>query len=367
MILTTPVNMDTGGGDKPSLLLVDDENDFLISLQIWLEHEGFRTRTALNSQEALKILQEEEIDVTILDYRLGTEDGLTAAKKLSKANDDMKIIILTARPSYEIAVESIKSGIFDYISKVDSKDKVLETIRKALQAREKEMLEKGKIISKQPLLKYIVLCNHSLIKERLETFSHHNPDFKLIKTYSFLEILDQQTHIPEIDVALVCASCCLDTDEHCFEFFNKLYRLIPRVKPVLFNENFPEEKKVELIRIGVKGFLSIDMGSDILKKALVLIKEGETWASRRLLSIAIPSGPDYLKNYLHDKGQSFILSEREKEILKTMVLGFKNKDIADKLYISENTVKTHIGNIFKKFGVNNRAQAIIFAMEHRVF
>ena len=142
---------------------------------------------------------------------------------------------------------------------------------------------------------------------------------------------------------------------------------MPRVKPVLLNEDFSEEKKVDLIRIGVKGFFSIDIGSETLKKALTLIKKGETWASRRLLSIAIPSGPDYLKNYLPGKALSFTLSDREKDILKTMVLGLKNREIADKLFISENTVKTHISNIFKKFGVNNRSQAILFAMEHKVF
>jgi DNA-binding NarL/FixJ family response regulator len=286
---------------------------------------------------------------------------------LNDLDDDLKIIIITGYPSYETAVKSIKSGLFDYLSKGDSNDKILETIKKALQAREKELRGKGKVVSEKPLLKFIVFCKHSLIKERLQNFSHNNPDFRLIKTYNSLEILNQKTYIPEVDITLVCATCCMDTGERCFEFFNKLYQMMPRVKPVLFNEDFSEEEKIDLIRIGVKGFFSIDMGSETLKKALILIKEGETWASRRLLSISIPSGPDYLKNYLPGKALSFTLSEREKDILKTMVLGLKNKDIADKLFISENTVKTHISNIFKKFGVNNRAQAILFAMEHKVF
>lgn len=367
MTFTTPMNTDNSSDSKPSLLIVDDDNDVLISLQIWLEGEGFRVLTALNSKEALKIVEEEEIEVALLDFRLGTENGLSVANMLNELDDDLKIIIITGYPSYEIAVKSIKSGLFDYLSKGDSNDKILETINRARQAREKELREKGKIVSKKPLLKFIAICKHSLIKERLESFSLNNPDFRLIKTYNTIEILSQKTHVPEVDIALVCATCCIETEERCFELFNELYQSIPRVKPVLFNEDFSEEKKVALIRVGVKGFLSIDMGSETLKKALTLIKKGETWVSRRLLSIAIPSGPDYLKDYLPDKVQSVSLSEREKDILKTMVLGLKNKDIADKLYISENTVKTHISNIFKKFGVNNRAQAIIFAMEHKVF
>jgi DNA-binding NarL/FixJ family response regulator len=367
MTITTPMDTDNGSDIKPSLLIVDDDNDVLISLQIWLEGEGFRVFTALNSQDALKIVEEEEIDVGLLDFRLGTENGLNAAKMLNDLDEDLKIIIITGFPSYETAVESIKSGIFDYLSKGDSNDKILQTIRKALKAREKERRAKGKILSKRPLLKFIALCKHSLIKERLHNFSHNNPDFRLTKTYNTIDILSQKAYVPEVDIVLICATCCLEEGEGCFESFNALYQMMPRVKPVIFNENFSEEKKVDLIRIGVKGFLSIDMGSETLKKALTSIKKGETWASRKLLSIAIPSGPDYIKNYLPGKTLSFSLSEREKDILKTMVLGLKNRDIADKLFISENTVKTHISNIFKKFGVNNRAQAILFAMENKVF
>jgi DNA-binding NarL/FixJ family response regulator len=361
------MNADDNSDSKPSLLIVDDDNDVLTSLQIWLEGEDFRVLTALNSKEALKIIEEEEIEVVLLDFRLGTENGLNVAKMFKELDEDLKIIIITGYPSYEKAVESIKSGLFDYLSKGDSNDKILETIKRALRAREKDLQARGKIISKKPLLKFIVLCKHSLIKERLETFCHNNPDFKLTKTYNSIEILNQKTNVPEVDIALVCATCCIEREERCFEFFNELYQMVPRIKPVLFNENFSEEKKVDLIKIGVKGFLSIDMGSETLKKALTLIKRGEMWASRRLISIALPSGPEYLKNYLPGKAQSFSLSVREKDILKTMVLGLKNKEIADKLFISENTVKTHISNIFKKFGVNNRAQAIIFAMENKVF
>lgn len=367
MTFSISMNDDNSSDSKSSLLIVDDDKDVLISLQIWLEGEGFRVLTALNSKEAIKIIEEEEIEVALLDFRLGTENGLTAAKKLNDLDDELKIIIITGFPSYVTAVESIKSGLFDYLSKGDSNEKILETIKKALQARVKELRGQGKSVSKKPLLKFIVFCKHSLIKERLKNFSLNNPDFMLIKTYNSIEILNQKTYVPDVDIALVCSTCCIEMDERCFEFFNKLYQLIPRVKPVLFNEDFPEEKKVDLIKIGVKGFFSIDMGSETLKKALTSIKKGETWTSRRLLSIALPNGPDYLKNFLHGKVQSFTLSEREKDILKTMVLGLKNKEIADKLFISENTVKTHISNIFKKFDVNNRAQAIIFAIENKIF
>ncbi|UCH94277.1 MAG: response regulator [Candidatus Aminicenantes bacterium] len=361
------MNDDNGNNNKPSLLIVDDDNEVLISFKIWLEGEGFRALTAVNSSEALKIIEEEKVEVALLDFRLGTENGLAVAKMLNDLDVDLKIIIITGYPSYETAVESIKSGLFDYLSKGEPNEKILETIKKALQAREKEIQGEKKSIPQKPLLKFIVICKHSLIKERLESFSLNHPDFKLIKTYNSIEHLKEKTYVPEVDLALVCASCCTGTFDDSLEFFNALYQLIPGVKPILFNESFSEEEKINLIKFGVKGFCSIDMDSETLRKALTLIKKGEMWASRRLISLAVPNGPDYLKNYLSRNVESFTLSYREKDILKAMVLGLKNKEIADKLFISENTVKTHISNIFKKFGVNNRAQAILFSLENKIF
>ena len=367
MTTMTTTNADNDNNDKPSILIVDDDSDILISFKIWLEGEGFRVLTASNSKEALTIIQEEEIEVALLDFRLDTENGLAVAKMLNEVDEDLKITIITGYPSYETAVESIKSGLFDYLSKGESNEKILETIKKAIQAREKELREKGKIISKKPLLKFIVICKHSLIKERLENFSLKNMDYRLIKTYNSIEYENQKTYVPEVDIAMVCATCCVEMFDRCINFFDKLYQMIPQVKPIVFNENFSEDRKVDLIKIGVKGFFSIDMNSETLKKALTLIKKGEMWANRKLISRAIPNGHRYVKNYLSSNVSSFMLSDREKDILKAMVLGLKNKEIADKLFISENTVKTHISNIFKKFNVNNRAQAILFSLENRVF
>ena len=62
--------------------------------------------------------------------------------------------------------------------------------------------------------------------------------------------------------------------------------------------------------------------------------------------------------------ESSILTPREVEILSMVALGFKNEDIADRLFISPNTVKTHIYNIFKKIDVPNRLQAALWAAKN---
>lgn len=350
---------------KPTVLIVDDDKEVLISFNLWLDGEGFRSLTATNSNEALKIIEEKEVEVALLDFRLGKENGLAVAKMLKKVDENLKVIIITAFPSHQTAVESIKSGMFDYLSKGDSNEKVLETLKKAIRDRELDIFKKGVTPQGKHFLKFIVICNHSFINERLEDFSINYPDFKLLKTFGSLELLKEMEFVSEVDIAMVCATCCIETFDESFFFFNELYKILPTVKPVLFNENFSDSEKVDLIRIGIKGFFSIDMNSKKLERALSLIKKGEMWTSRRLTSLALPNGPEYLRNYLNHM-EAYLLSSRERDILKAMVFGLKNKEIAEKLFISENTVKTHINNIYKKFGVNNRAQAIRFALERKI-
>lgn len=349
----------------PSVLIVDDDREARVRFERWLNEEGFNVLTAANSSEALKILDEKSAAVVLVDSRLGTENGLKVAKTLKEMDETMKIIIISRYPSHETAVETIKAGLFDYLSKSSSDNKILGTIKKAIQARERDILEKGEAVSRENILKFIVICKHSLIKERLGNFSRKYPDFKLIRTYNSIEQLREAEYVPEVDIVMICATCCIGAFEGIFLFFDQLYKLLPMSKPIVFNETFSDMEKVDLIKIGVKGFFSIDMDSEHLEKALSSIKEGEMWVPRKLVAYALPPGPEYLKNYLPGIN-SYGLSGREKEILRGMILGLKNKEIGDKLFISEMTVKSHINRIFKKFGVNNRAKAIRFAMDNKI-
>ncbi len=349
----------------PSVLIVDDDREVLVSFKIWLSDEGFNVLTAVNSSEALKILDEEGAAVVLVDFRLGTENGLTVARTLKEIDETMKVIIITGYPSHETAVKTIKAGLFDYISKSASNNKILETIKKAVQARERDILERGEAVSRENILKLIVICKHSLIKERLGSFSRKYLDFKLIRSYNSIEQLREAEYVPEVDIVMICANCCVGAFENVFLFFDELYKLLPMSKPVVFNETFSDMEKVDLIKIGVKGFFSIDMDSEDLEKALSSIKEGDIWVPRKLVAHALTYGPEYLKNYLSGVN-SYGLSGREKEILRAMILGLTNKEIADKLFISEMTVKSHLNRIFKKFGVNNRTKAIRFAMDNKI-
>lgn len=129
---------------------------------------------------------------------------------------------------------------------------------------------------------------------------------------------------------------------------------------VFFNVSPGLKIEENALRRGVKGFFYEQDPLDVFPRGLGAILNGEIWVSRDIMTKFIPD----------DKGrdsatmESSILTPREMEILSLVAIGAKNEEIAEKLYISTNTVKTHIYNIFKKINVPNRLQAALWAAKN---
>ncbi len=122
----------------------------------------------------------------------------------------------------------------------------------------------------------------------------------------------------------------------------------------LFNVTPSRDLEREAIARKVRGIFFGDMSLSIIQKGILAILEGELWFSRGTLS-----------HYFLENGQApmlphqavLTLTPREKEILGGLVAGKSNQEIAESLFISLHTVKSHIYNVFKKINVTNRLQA----------
>lgn len=351
---------------KPTILIVDDDLQVLKSLKIWLKNEGFKPMTATNGDEAMEILHEQVVDIALVDFRMSKEDGISVAQHLKEFDNSIQIIMLTGFPSYETAVKAMKVGIFDYISKGSANEKILEVIHKAFEERQRLGIPPEQNIPVNRTVRIILFCNHSLLKERLENYSKHNPGFRLVRSFSSMESTPLKLVSQQIDVALLCAGCHIKNFDDAFQVIPKLYRSFPDIKPVIINESFSDREKVELLKLGVRGFSSKDLSSEDLEKALYRVKEGEVWVNRNVINLSLQNMASYNSSHILQGKDRFSLTEREIEILRTMALGLKNKEIAEKLFISEKTVKTHINRVFKKLEVDTRAKAILKAVENQI-
>ena len=352
--------------EKPRLLIVDDDPEVLKSLQIWLRNEGFSVFVAANAGQAREVLKSEDIALCLVDLRLKNEDGLRLAGELKSLDEQLKIIVITGYPTYETAIDAMKTGIFDYLSKSTDNDAILRKINAAVEERERELaLKKGDGKSRYDI---ILIGHHQLVREGLENFFKENPEYRLRHTYHSFEYIKKSDFNLDAALLLICASCNREFLADQEKFFGRLKVVFPNAKAVIINCDCDDELKRELIHRGVKGFLPANISKSGLKKALNCILGGQIWISRelshRLLSELLDGARPAIA--YRKPVNNFGLTSREIEILQALASGLSNFAISEKLFLSEKTVKTHTHHIFKKMEVKTRTQAVMKALEFHI-
>lgn len=118
------------------------------------------------------------------------------------------------------------------------------------------------------------------------------------------------------------------------------------------------EYLLKAIEIGVDGYVLKDSELSVLRRAIFAVNEGNTYIQSSLAPLLKKrlEEPDVVES--NEEG----LTKREMEVLKLIAEGLYNKEIADRLTISEKTVKNHVSNIFRKINVSDRTQAAVFAI-----
>ena len=118
-----------------SILVVDDEFSVRDSLYNWFKNEGYRVDTAENGMEALRKLQEGPWDIALVDIKMPGMDGMELQRHIKKIDSTIILIIITAYATVDTAVEAMKEGAYDYLSKPIDPDKLSILIRNAVNQR----------------------------------------------------------------------------------------------------------------------------------------------------------------------------------------------------------------------------------------
>jgi len=121
--------------DEKTILVVDDNEGIRDALIKILKKEGFGVLAAGDGEEAVKILQKNEIAVVLSDLKMPKVDGVELLKITKTISPDIEVILITGHGTVEVAVEVMKDGAFDFIQKPFNKVTVLKTVRKALEKR----------------------------------------------------------------------------------------------------------------------------------------------------------------------------------------------------------------------------------------
>ncbi|HWP86061.1 MAG TPA: response regulator transcription factor [Terriglobia bacterium] len=149
------------------------------------------------------------------------------------------------------------------------------------------------------------------------------------------------------------------------DLLRELPSLSMRTRAIATAEGETREEIVEAMRLGAKGFILKQTVPELFLKCLRKVYAGEIWLDGRFAE-AVLRAFGSLQPEAKGDGKSE-LSAREMEVIELVVQGYKNRDIAEKLFISEKTVKNHLSAIFNKLGVADRLELTLYVFEKRMF
>lgn len=157
----------------------------------------------------------------------------------------------------------------------------------------------------------------------------------------------------ELDIVIVDASQPVAD----LEILSHLRSLVPSTAVLVLIEQEDAEYQCHAIRRGARGFISKDCAPEVLEKALKNIARGEMWIGHRIATRVIGA---LLQHEADGAAQQPALSPREQDILALLAEGYRNKEIASLLSVSENTIRAHVASLYRKLQVTGRVEAALY-------
>jgi len=209
------------------------------------------------------------------------------------------------------------------------------------------------------MISIMIADDHSMIREGLKSLLELDGDIYVSDEAGDGEecILKLREKIP--DVLLLDINM---PKMNGLEVLKRIKELRMDVRVLVLTVHNEVEYLLRAVEIGVDGYLLKDSDSDDLKKAIFAISRGESFIQPDL----IPLMEKKMELKSDEERRLDTLTDREIEVLKLLSFGMFNKEIAEKLNISERTVKNHVSNIFKKIDVTDRTQAAVFSIRNKL-
>lgn len=208
-------------------------------------------------------------------------------------------------------------------------------------------------------VKIMIIDDHSMIREGLKNLLELDGDIKVIE-----EAVDGEDCLKKLksvspDVLLLDINM---PKKNGLEVLEILKENKSKLRVLILTVHNEVEYLMKAIDIGANGYILKDSESSELKKAIFSVAAGEDYIQPSLIPVLNSKMIEKNK----DEGKIDSLTRRELEVLKLLAIGMYNKEVAEKLQISERTVKNHVSNIFKKLEVTDRTQAAVFAIRNNM-
>jgi DNA-binding NarL/FixJ family response regulator len=219
----------------------------------------------------------------------------------------------------------------------------------------------------KPVMKIRVLIvdDHAVVRQGLRMFIDMQKDMEVVgEGTNGIEAVELATRLNPDVILLDLIMPQMDG----VEATRRILESTPHSR-VLILTSFGEDDKVfPAIRAGAQGYLLKDIQPNELVKAVRETFQGKTQLhpdiAHRLMTAVSGSAPPQDEKQALPLEELQILTEREREVLDWIAHGLSNREIAEKMVISEKTVKTHVSNLLDKLDLEDRTQAAIWALKH---
>jgi len=205
-------------------------------------------------------------------------------------------------------------------------------------------------------VRVMIVDDHAVVREGLRNFLGMLPGIELVaEAASGTEALERA---PKAKPQVVLMDLMMPVMDG-IEATRRLHEAHPDVKVIVLTSFADDDRVFPALRAGAVAYLLKDVGPKELAEAIVAAARGE-----------VRLHPDVTKRLVNElaggapKRPEEELTEREREVLRCIARGRSNKEIGEDLFISEKTVKTHVGSILAKLGLADRTQAALYAVKH---
>jgi two-component system, NarL family, nitrate/nitrite response regulator NarL len=211
-------------------------------------------------------------------------------------------------------------------------------------------------------IRILIIDDHAVIRSGLRMLVEHDSNMSVVALAgNRIEALESASRErPDIIILDLLLG-----DDDGLAFLPQLCNASPSSHVLVLTGVQDPDSHRKAIRRGARGIVLKEHAAEVLLKAIKKVHAGEVWIERSMMGSVIE---DFTKPSPADPEEAKIqtLTNRELEVITLVGEGLKNKQIADRLFISETTVTHHLSSVFSKLEVSDRLELIIYAFRHRL-